>query len=163
MNGRNRPASPPAQRAADPPSLKGPKREFSFGFSAWNIPLENIGNNMSHKCFLLTYDVEQINCWWGIREGACSFLVIDETMGQFNADTSFELRDADGGQIGILTRSDKEQILNDTDAVVHITATGTVMEIIPMTEAQVNDFLMEDDFPLTLAGAREFAQADESS
>jgi len=101
----------------------------------------------------------EITCWWAIREDACSFLVIDETNG-LSANTSFELRAGEDGNIGILTHNGAEQALSGTGAVVHITPAGTFVESIPMTAAQVSSYLNSGDFPLTLAGAREYVRTN---
>ena len=101
----------------------------------------------------------EITCWWAIRKDVFSFLVIDETNG-LSASTSFELRAGDDGNIGILTHDGAEQALSGTGAVVHITLAGTFVESIPMTAAQVSEYLGSGDFPLTLAGAREYARAN---
>ena len=112
---------------------------------------------MPDEIYFQRYQTTQgsLSCWWAIRDDACSFLVIDETNGQ-SADTSIQLRAGEDGNVGVLTFGEEERDLSGTGEVVHITADGTFFDTIPMTAAQVSEFLNGGNFPLSLDGVREF-------
>lgn len=96
-----------------------------------------------------------MKCWWGIRDEAMSFLVIDATS-RSSTDAAFSLATGDSDSRGTLECADGICCIDVIGTVLYLTEDCVGGEKLPMSATQLTSYLGEGKYALSLTGVKSF-------